>query len=141
MQNLPNIYKLKGIDNLTEIDIALIKYFRTLNPNQVGSKRACIDIVSDVLLQHHAVTTRKWLNGFIISLKSKGFTTLAVIDPSIHPTEELQAILGLFDGEIRITEKESVTGVEKIMKIRRLYNQKYSENEVALTQEKMLRIQ
>jgi hypothetical protein len=62
IQNLPNVVKLKGTENLTEIDIALTKAFRTLNPSAAAPRRACVEIVSDVLLQHHAVITRKWLS-------------------------------------------------------------------------------
>jgi KaiC/GvpD/RAD55 family RecA-like ATPase/tetratricopeptide (TPR) repeat protein len=138
VQNLPNVYKLKGIDNLTDIDIALTKYFRTLNASQTGTKRACIDLISDVLLQHRAVVTRKWLSSLLANLKSRGFTTLAVVDPCMHPTEETQAITGLFDGEIRITEKEIATGVVKSLRIRKLAGQLYSENELVLTKEKLL---
>jgi hypothetical protein len=65
-------------------------------------------------------------------MKSKNFTTLAVIDPRMHPADETQAILGLFDGEIRIGEKESAKGMEKTLKILKLYNQKYLEEELAL---------
>jgi tetratricopeptide (TPR) repeat protein/KaiC/GvpD/RAD55 family RecA-like ATPase len=138
VQNLPNVFKLKGVENLTEIDIALTKAFRTLDAADAKPKRACIEIVSDVLLQHHAVTTRKWLNGLLPTLKSKGFTTLAVINPQMHPQEEVHAILGLFEGEIRVSEKETPQGTEKILRIRKLYNQKYLENELALTREKLL---
>ncbi len=56
IQNAPNVFKLKGVENLTDIDITLNKAFRTLKPSATGPKRICIDIVSDVLLQHHAVT-------------------------------------------------------------------------------------
>ena len=135
IQNLPNVLKLKGTENLTEIDIALNKVFRTLNPFASGPRRACIEIVSDVLLQHHAITTRKWLSALLQDLKSRGFSTLAVIDPQMHPPEETQAILGLFEGEIRVTEKETAKGTEKVLKIRKLYNQKYLENELTLTKQ------
>ncbi len=107
IQNAPNVFKLKGVENLTDIDIALTKAFRTLNPSATGPKRICIEIVSDVLLQHHTVNTRRWLSALLPTLKSKGFTILAVIDPQMHPPEELQAIVGIFDGEIRVTEKET----------------------------------
>jgi tetratricopeptide (TPR) repeat protein/KaiC/GvpD/RAD55 family RecA-like ATPase len=129
--NLPNVFKLKGIENLTEIDIALTKAFRTQKLS-AGPKRICLEIVSDVLLQHHAVVTRKWLSALIPHLKSQGFTVLAVIDPHMHSQEEAQAILGLFDGEIRISEKETTKGVEKVLRIRRLFNQKYIEDELTL---------
>jgi KaiC/GvpD/RAD55 family RecA-like ATPase len=131
-ENQPNIYKLKGIDNLTEIDIALAKYFRTLDPSKDGPRIACVQIVSDVLLQHHAVITRKWLSSLLANLRSKGFTTLAVIDPRMHPPEEAQAILGLFDGEIRMAEKEGAKGLEKTLKILKLYNQNYLKDELTL---------
>jgi KaiC/GvpD/RAD55 family RecA-like ATPase len=137
VENLPNVYKLKGIDNLTDIDIALVKYFRTLNSSVAGSRRACIDILSDVLLEHHAVFTRKWLNGILANLKSKGFTILAVVDPRMHLSEEVQAILGLFDGEIRIAEKESEKGTKKVLKIMKLYNQEYLEDELTLTKDRL----
>jgi hypothetical protein len=52
-----------------------------------------------------------------------------VVDPQMHPPEELHAILGLFDGEINIYER----GAEQFLKIKRMSNQKYLENEIALT--------
>jgi len=137
VKDLPNVSKMKGIENLTDIDIALTKSFRMFGNLQNGPKRACIEIVSDVLLQHHAVTTRKWLSGLLPELKTKGFTTLAVINPQMHPQEEVQAISGLFEGEIRITEKDAEKGPEKILRIRKLYNQRYIDTEFVLTREKL----
>ncbi len=128
----PNIFKLKGVENLTEIDIALTKAFRTLSRPASNSRRICIEIVSDVLLQHHAVTARKWLTGILPTLKANNFTTLAVFDPQIHPSEELQAVLGVFDGEIRVTEKESPDGSKRLLKIRKLGNQRYFDKEKVL---------
>jgi len=137
IQNLPNVFKIKGVESLTDIDIALTKSFRMLDASRSGPRRACIDIVSDVLLQHHAVTTRKWLSGLIPDLRSKGFTTLAIINPQMHAQEEVQAILGLFEGEIKIYEKETEKGPEKILRIKKLYNQKYLEKELILTNEEL----
>jgi KaiC/GvpD/RAD55 family RecA-like ATPase len=136
IQSLPNVFKLKGIESLTEIDIALTKAFRTLNPTATGSRRACIEIVSDVLLQHHAVIARKWLNGLLPSLRSKGFTTLAVFNPQMHTQEEAQAILGLFEGEISLSQRETPKGIDKVLRIKKLHNQKYLENELTLTRER-----
>jgi KaiC/GvpD/RAD55 family RecA-like ATPase len=135
LPNLPNLFKLKGTENLTEIDIALTKLFRAINLPQNQPRRVCIDLISDVLLQHHALTTRKWLSNLLTNLKSKGFTTLAVIDSAMHPPDEAQAILSLFDGEIRITEKGSEKGRRRILEIARLYNQRYLENELVLIKE------
>jgi hypothetical protein len=59
IKSLPNVFKLKGVESLTDIDIALIKAFRMLDASRSGPRRACIEIISDVLLRHHAVITRK----------------------------------------------------------------------------------
>ncbi len=136
IKNLPNVSKLKGTENLTDIDIALAKAFRTLDTSVGGPRRACIEIISDVLLQHHAVTTRKWLTGLLPELRSKGFTTLAVMNPQMHPSEETHAILGLFEGALDIYEKEAGKGLEKFLKIRKMYNQRYLESELCLKKEK-----
>lgn len=136
-QNLPNVFKLKGVENLTDIDIALTKAFRTLDPSRTGPKRICIEIISDALLQHHAVATRRWLSALLPTLKFKGFTILAVLDPHMHPAEDVQAILGVFDGEIRVSEKETPAGIRQTLRIRKLLNQKYLENEIVLTKERL----
>lgn len=127
IKSLPNVFKLKGVENLTEISIALTKAFRRLDKSTTGPRRACIEIVSDVLLQHHAVQTRKWLTDLITELRSKGFTTLAVINPHMHPSEEVYAILGLFKGEINIYEKEIEKGLERPLKIKRMPDQRSLE--------------
>ena len=137
LKNLPNVYKLQGVENLTEIDISLIKASRSLDSTKTGTRRAVVEIISDVLLQHRALIARKWLSGLLPDLRSKGFTILAVINPQMHPTEEVHAILGLFDGEIRILEKETPTGLEKVLRIRRLYNRRYVENEINVTRQRI----
>ena len=132
---LPNIFKLKGVENLTEIDIAFMKAFRTLDPAATGPKRICIDIVSDTLLQHHAVNSRRWLSSLLPTLKSKGFTILAVVNPRMHPQEDLEAVLGLFDGEISIHEKETSKGTARFLKIKKMSGKKYLKEEISLTEE------
>jgi tetratricopeptide (TPR) repeat protein/KaiC/GvpD/RAD55 family RecA-like ATPase len=135
VRNTPNVVKLKGVENLTDISIALTSAIRKLDPSIKGARRICLDLVSDVLLQHHAVQTRRWLAGLIPELQSEGFTTLAVLDPQVHAPEELHAVLGLFDGEIKIYERETERGSEKFLKIKKMSNQKYLENELHLTKE------
>jgi len=133
VKSAPNVVKLKGVENLTEISIALTSAIRKLDPSLKGPRRACIGLVSDVLLQHHTVQTRRWLTGLIPELQSEGFTTLAVMDPEIHPTEEVRAISGLFEGEVNLYEKETEKGLERFLKIKKMSNQKYLANEIALT--------
>jgi hypothetical protein len=129
----PNVFELKGVENLTEIDIALTKGFRLLDSAYSGVKRACIGVVSDVLLQHKAIITRKWLGGLLADLKTRGFTTLAVINPQMHPKEEVQAIASLFEGELKILESETPGGNEKRLKVTKLYNKEYLTRELAFT--------
>jgi len=137
IESLPNVFKLKGVENLTDISIALTKAFRRLDTSISGPRRACLEIISDVLLQHRAVRTRRWLTDLITELKSRGFTTLAVMNPQMHSSQEVHAILGLFDGEINIYEKESEKGLEKFLKIKKMYNQRYLESELPLRKERL----
>jgi tetratricopeptide (TPR) repeat protein len=139
IKTLPNVFKLKGVENLTDINIALISAFRKLDATPKAPRRICIEIISDVLLQHHTVQTRKWINALIPELKSKGFTTLAVLDPEIHSQQEVRAIVGVFEGEINIHDKETKEGLKKHLKIRKMTNQKYSESELRLSKEKLQR--
>lgn len=133
IKSLPNVFKLKGVENLTEISIALMSTLRKLDASQGGPRRACIGIVSDVLLQHRAIHTRRWLTNLIPDLKSKGFTTLAIMNPYMHDTQEVQAILDLFEGEISIYERDSA----KSLKVRKMHNQRYLESELPLRKEKL----
>jgi tetratricopeptide (TPR) repeat protein len=129
----PNVHILKGVENLTDISIALTSAIRRLEPSLKGPRRICLGLISDVLLQHHPVETRRWLTALMTKLKAEGFTTLAVIDPQVHPSEELHAIAGLFEGEINICEKETEKGSQRYLKIKRMSDQKYLENEILLT--------
>lgn len=133
IKDIPNVFKLKGVENLNDVNIALASTIRGLGKSLVGPRRICLEVVSDILLQHHTVQTRRWLNAFIPELKSKGFTTLAVLDSEIHPQQEVRAIVGLFDGEINICKK----GPGKFLKIEKMTNQKYSKSELLLQEEKL----
>jgi len=137
IRSLPNVFKLKGVENLNDINIALTSAFRKLDKVPKRIRRVCIEIVSDVLLQHHTVQTRRWLNALIPKLKSTGFTTLAVMDPRIHSPQEFHAIVNLFEGEISIYEKETEKGLEKILRIKKMTKQKYSKSELRLQEDKL----
>jgi hypothetical protein len=58
-----------------------------------------------------------------------------VIDPRIHPSEELYAILGLFDGEISLHEKQTEKGIGKYLKINKMSDQEYLESELPVKRE------
>ena len=137
VENLPNVFKLKGAENLTDISIALTKAFRSLDALQNVPRRACIEIVSDVLLQHHALQTRRWLKDLMPEFRSRGFTTLAAVNLQMHPQEEIQAILDLFEGQIAIFEKDTATGPLKFVRVKKMVNQKYSDSELPLKKENL----
>ena len=137
VKSLSNVFKLKGVENLTEISIALTSALRKLDASIAGPRRACIEIISDALLQHHAVATRRWLTSILPELRSKGFTTLAVMNPQMHNSEEVQAILDVFEGEISVYEKETRKGLQRFVIIKKMYNQKYLESELSLKKERL----
>ena len=137
VENRPNVIKLKGVENLTAINIALTSVFRKLDPSSSGPRRACIEIVSDVLLQHHAALARKWLAGLIPDLRSENFITLAILNPRMHSSADVHAIVGLFEGEIRISQKETARGSQKFLKVEKLYDQRYLDSELPLRKEKL----
>ncbi len=137
LKSQPNVYKLKGTENLTDISIALSSAFRQLDANQKTKRRACVEIISDVLLQHRAVVTRNWLAGLVPDFRSKGFVTLGVINPMMHPSEDVHAIVGLFDGEIRIYQKDPQISQRKFIRVEKMYNQKYIDSELPLKKENL----
>ncbi len=132
-----NVFGLEGVEKLTNINIALTKAIRELKESEDRAKRICIEIVSDILLQHNAVQTRRWLTELVTELRARGFTTLAVMNPLMHPPQDVQAILGLFEGEIAIYDEKTREGSRKLLKVKRLYNQKYVDSAVPLQKEKM----
>ncbi|NIO37793.1 hypothetical protein GTO27_08840 [Candidatus Bathyarchaeota archaeon] len=136
--SLPNVFKVAGVENLTEINIALESLLRSLDKSKALQGRACVEIVSDVLLQHHAVQTRKWLSGLIPLLRSRGFTMLAVMNPHMHSSEELHAVLDLFEGEINVYEKKVEADLTKFMRIRKMYNERYLESELPLKKTRLM---
>jgi KaiC/GvpD/RAD55 family RecA-like ATPase len=136
-ENLPNLIKTAGVENLTQVSIALESLLRNLSEPKSGRKRACLEILSDVLLQHRANQTRRWLSGLIPELRSRGFTTLAVINPHMHTPEELHAVLDLFEGEITIYEKTK-EDLTKYLRIKKMYNQRYLESELVLKKTRLM---
>jgi len=133
MKNQANVFRLKGVENLTELNIALISALRKLSTTLKVPRRCCIQIISDVLLQHKALQTRRWLSGLLTELRSKGFIILAVMDPGMHSLQEVRAVLDLFDGEISIYGKKDNLHVHRFLRIRRMTDQEYLESELPLS--------
>jgi predicted ATPase/KaiC/GvpD/RAD55 family RecA-like ATPase len=135
VRDAPNVFKLKGVENLTDINIALSSAIRKVDQSLRGTRRICLGLVSDVLLQHNVVQTRRWLTSLIAELKSAGFTALAVFDPEMHSSQDARAILDLFDGEFNIREKETEKGLARYLRVKKMSNQKYLEDELLLNKE------
>ncbi len=91
----------KGLENLTELSLDISDAVGKVKPN-----RLIIDITSDLLLRHGPLQTRKWLSDQLSRLKSKGITTLTVLNPSMHTQTEIGSVADLFDGSLEIIEKE-----------------------------------
>jgi hypothetical protein len=72
--DLPNVYKLGGKTDLTSLGIALTKAYRTIDQSAT-KKRVCVGILSEVLVNYGAKTTREWISELITNLGSKGFTS------------------------------------------------------------------
>jgi hypothetical protein len=53
----------------------------------------------------------------------------------VRMQEDVEAIFGLFDREVRISERETEKGFEEVLRLRRLFGQKYLEDELILTVE------
>jgi KaiC/GvpD/RAD55 family RecA-like ATPase len=132
VKDLPNVFKVRSVANLTEIGIVLTSAISKLDSSLKGPRRICIDLISDILLQHHAVQTRRCLSALIPGLRSEGFTILAVMDLEMHSPQEVRAVLDLFEGEISIYEKETEKGLRKFLRVRKMSNQKYLEDELLL---------
>jgi hypothetical protein len=129
--DLPNVYKLHGKTDLTNLSIALLRAYR--NVEHSSNKRVCINIVSDVLVVYGVKTTREWIAELTTDLISKDFTVLAVINPLMHTSEELNSILDLFDGEISLYETKDPMECKKSLRVKKLRNQDYIKNPICLT--------
>jgi len=129
--DLPNIYKLQSKADITNLGIALTKAYRNIDQS-VAKRRICVEILSDVLVKHGTNTTREWISGLITDLGGKGFTILAVIDPSMHAAEHANAVINLFDGEISITQSDDPLDCKKSILVKKLRNQDYIKNPICL---------
>jgi KaiC/GvpD/RAD55 family RecA-like ATPase len=129
--DLPNVYKLRSKTDLTNLSISLAKAFRKIEASK--NKRVCIEIVSDVLLEYGAKATRKWISELTTDLSSKGFTIFAVIDLSIHTSEQANAVINLFDGEIELAQTGDPLECKKSIRVKKLRNKDFNKNPICLT--------
>jgi hypothetical protein len=136
MPTYPNLFKISGVENLSDLNISLGKAMEPLM-NEATKRLLVLDLISDALLEHKGLTTRKWLNDFIVKRKADGFTILGFFNPNIVWKADAQAIIDLFDGVIEVFEKGLRERARRFLIIKRMYGRKYAEKEIMLDKERL----
>ena len=131
-----NVQKLKGLDDLTAINLAFEASKNALIASNYGASPAlCFEILGDVLLRHHGPVTRKWLMDILARAKTSRMTTLATLNTRMHPPEEAQTVIELFDGHIELHEEDVVTRGAKMIRVKKLGGQKFIEKDLLVEKE------
>jgi KaiC/GvpD/RAD55 family RecA-like ATPase len=130
------VYQIQGLQNLSDLNISFTKAVEQL-PKDIPHKLIVIDLLSDVLLQHKALMTRKWLDGFIGKRKTEGFTIIGVLNPLISSQQDTQTIMDLFDGIIEIYERELKERARRFLIVKKLYGRRYVDSELMLDKDKL----
>ena len=134
----PNLVRVPTIDNLSDANLSLSLAIKDLIAKEGKTKPLIIiDILSDVLLRHKSITTRKWLSDFVGKRKAEGFTILATLNPLTTTKEETQSIIDFFDGVIEIFEKPVMERSRRFLIIKKMYGRRYSESEVLMDKDKL----
>jgi len=131
-----NVHKIQGLQNLSDLNISFTKAVETL-PKTIPGKLIIIDLLSDILLEHKALMTRKWLDGFIGKRKTEGFTIIGVLNPLISTQQDTQTIMDLFDGIIEIYERELKERARRFLIVKKMYGRKYVDTELMLDKDKL----
>jgi len=130
-----NTQTLKGVDDLTAINLAFEASKRNLLAGGYESPSFCFEILDDVLLRQHGPTTRKWLMDILARAKASKMTTLATLNTSMHPLEEAQIVIEAFDGHIELQEEAVVTRGAKMIRVRKLGGQRFIEKDLLVEKE------
>jgi len=131
-----NVFKIQSVQNLSDVNISFAKAVETL-PKTSPGRLIIIDLLSDVLLEHKALMTRKWLDDFIGKRKAEGFTILGVLNPMISSKQDTQTIMDLFDGIIEIYERELRERARRFLIVKKMYGRRYVETELMLDKDKL----
>jgi KaiC/GvpD/RAD55 family RecA-like ATPase len=137
MEDAPNIFKFRGVENLTQLNITLETFLRNISKMGRSLNRVVMNIVSDVILVNEINVARLWLSDLLTMLKYVNATTLTTLDPGMHSGSETRTFIDLFDGHIDIEEKDVDGERRKILTVRRLYGKKFIERELLLEREKL----
>jgi len=135
----PNLYKIPGIENLSDANISLGIAIRDAKAKAKDSgKLLLIDILSDILLKHKAIMTRRWLSDFVSKRKGERFTVIATLNPLVASREETESVVDFFDGVIEIHERTLTERARRFLLVKKMYGRRYSENELMLDRDKLL---
>jgi len=132
-----NIIKIMDVQNPNDFNISLSK---AMEPLMDGGKKKLIildQLVSDILLEHKALATRRWLDEFLVRRKSEGFTVIVTLNPLMVADQQRQALIDLFDGVVEVYEKELPEQSKRYMIVRKMYARKYSDTAVELDRHKL----
>ena len=132
-----NLFKIPDVGDLSNLNITSNKIIESKVADG-KSKVVIIDFLSDLLIRNKALTTRKWLSDFAAKRKAGGFTVLATLDPSIAQKEDIQTIVGVFDGVLEVYEKPLQERSRRFLVIKKMYARDYSENELMLDKQRLL---
>jgi KaiC/GvpD/RAD55 family RecA-like ATPase len=129
----PEITALRTVDNLTEINLQFAKAVAKLNSDKPPV--LCLEILDDVLLDHHRAT-RRWLMDILGRSKSSEMTCLATLNLAMHSGDESQAVLETFDGHIDLYEAELHVH-PKLIRVKKFGGRKFLDNELLVDKEKI----
>ncbi len=125
-----------GIQNLTALNIELVKVVK--DHAETGG-RVCLDVLSDILLTHKLLTTRKWVTDILPRLQNWGFTVLGVFNPGLHSNEEVQGLVELYNGYSEIFEKDYAGRARRLIAVRKMADLQYNENELLIDKQRLQR--
>jgi KaiC/GvpD/RAD55 family RecA-like ATPase len=132
IEDLPNVLKFHGVEDLTQLSIALKVFIREILDKNKTIDRVVLDLISDSLLMHETRVVRRWLMDSLSMFKQLNITTLSAMDLGMHSSDETRIIIDLFDGHLDLTEKRVDKTIEKTLKVKRLYNKKYQNKDLEL---------
>ena len=132
-----NLFKVPDVGNLSDLSISANEIIQS-KASDMLRKMVVIDLLSDLLLRNKALATRKWLTDFTVRRKAAGFTILATLDPSIAPKEDIQIMVGVFDGVVEVHERMLQERARRFLVIKKMYSRDYSDEELMLDKRKLL---
>jgi KaiC/GvpD/RAD55 family RecA-like ATPase len=121
-----------GIQNLTTLNIELVKSVRSV---ATSGGKVCLDVLSDILLTHKMLTTRKWVTDLVPRLDEWGFTVIGTFNPALHAAEEAKGLTDLFKGYLEIFDKDFSGKMRKVIVVRKMTDLQFNESELVLDKE------